>query len=144
MHRLIRTGLVFAVFLLATAGVGLGQSTPGGPLPFNPQTVATVKGVVVAAPVIKKDSIPEMIHFTLKTDRESLTVVLGPNWFMARQNWQLALLDRLEVKGSRLLLEGKPALVAQEVKKGPQVMNFRDDQGAPLWSSGAKPAHLQK
>jgi len=52
---------------------------------------------------------------------------------LAQQNWQIAALDRIEVTGSRVDLDGKPGLVAQKVKKDGQVIELRDQTGRPLW-----------
>lgn len=133
--RSLMAGLILGLITLAGVGLGFGQAPAGGPLPFDPQKVATVQGVVVAPPVDKPTGLPEMVQLTLKTSQgKNLVVVLGPNWFVAQQSWRIKALDRLEVKGSPLQLEGKPALVAQEVKRGDEVMTFRDEGGAPLWA----------
>jgi hypothetical protein len=66
-------------------------------------------------------------------------VVLAPNWFLAKQDWKIAALDPLEVTGSRLNLAGKPAIIAQQVKKGEQIMKFRDESGRPLWAPSLNP-----
>lgn len=134
MKRWFIAGMVLSFMVLALSQSGLGQGGAKGPLPFNPKTVATVQGIVVEAPDIKEDGIPEMKHLILNTHQEKLTVVLAPNWYMARQPWKIDLLDRLEVTGSRFDLDGKPALIAQEVKKGEKVMKFRDQSGRPLWA----------
>jgi hypothetical protein len=34
------------------------------------------------------------------------------------------------------MLDGKPALIAAEVKKGDEVMKLRDANGVPAWSGG--------
>jgi len=39
---------------------------------------------------------------------------------------------RAEVKGSRITYNGKPAIVAAEVKKGDTVLKLRDDNGIPV------------
>jgi hypothetical protein len=135
MKRWLLAGMVLSFMVLTLSRTGLGQGRGGqGPLPFNPKTVETVPGIVVEAPEVKQGGIPEMEHLTLKTKQEKLTVVLGPNWYLARQDWKINILDRLEVTGSRLDLDGKPALIVQEVKKGEQVMKFRDQSGRPLWA----------
>ncbi len=100
--------------------------------PFDLKTVETVQGIVVDAPDIKP-SIPEIMHLTLMTKQDKLIVPLGPDWFMAQQNWKIAALDHLEITGSRINLNGKPAIIAQIVKKGDQVMIFRDETGRPIW-----------
>jgi hypothetical protein len=42
--------------------------------------------------------------------------------------------ERIEVKGSRITLEGKPARIAAQVKKGGEVLKLRDDDGRPVWA----------
>jgi hypothetical protein len=37
------------------------------------------------------------------------------------------------VKGSRITFGGKPAIVAQEMRRGGDVLAFRDATGLPLW-----------
>jgi|UniRef100_A0A7V6A590 hypothetical protein len=134
MKRWLIAGVILCFMMLALVQTGLGQGGGKGPLPFNPQTVETVQGIVVEAPEVRQTGLPEMEHLTLKTKQEKLTVVLGPNWYLAKQGWKINLLDRLDATGSRLNLDGKPALIAQEVKKGDQVMKFRDSSGRPLWA----------
>ena len=134
MKRWLIAGMVLCFMMLALVQTGLGQGGGKGPLPFNPKTIETVQGIVVEAPEVKESGIPEMERLTLKTKQEKLTVVLGPNWYLARQDWKINLLDRLAVTGSRLNLNGRPALIAQEVKKGEQVMKLRDSSGRPLWA----------
>jgi hypothetical protein len=140
MKRWLLAGMTLSFIILALALAGLGKEGAQRPLPFNPKTVETVEGLVVEAPVIQTGGIPEMERLTLETPKGKLTVVLGPNWFLAQQDWQIATLDRIEVMGSRLDLNGKPALIAQKVKKGEQVIEFRDQSGRPLWTPPRPPA----
>jgi len=42
----------------------------------------------------------------------------------------------VEVKGSRITLDGAPALIAQEIKRGGESMVLRDANGFPLWAGG--------
>jgi hypothetical protein len=87
VKRWLLAGMILCFMMLALVQTGLG----GGwqePLPFNPKTVETVQGIVVEAPEVKQSGIPEMEHLTLKTKQEKLTVVLGPNWYLAQQDWK--------------------------------------------------------
>lgn len=43
-------------------------------------------------------------------------------------------LFRVEVKGSRVTVEGKPSIIAAELKKGDDVLILRDTGGIPAWS----------
>ena len=38
------------------------------------------------------------------------------------------------MKGARVVVDGKPALIAAEVKKGDALLKLRDAGGVPAWS----------
>jgi hypothetical protein len=40
----------------------------------------------------------------------------------------------IEVRGSRVTFEGKPALIAAEVMKGDGTLRLRDQDGYPAWA----------
>ena len=115
-------------------GGGWGAGTPYGRM-YNPQTVETISGEVVSV-----DKITPMkgmnygVHLTLKTDKGTISVHLGPGWYIENQDVKIAPDDKIEVKGSRITFEGKPALIAAEVKKGDAVLVLRDASGFPVWS----------
>jgi hypothetical protein len=129
MRRWLISGMTLSLVVLV-----LTQAGAQAPVPFNPKTVETVEGIVVEAPEFKHVDIPEMEHLTLKTKQEKLIVLLAPNWFLAKQDWKITPLDRLEITGSRLTLEGKPAMIAQEVEKDGKIMKLRDESGRPRWA----------
>ena len=74
------------------------------------------------------------VHLTVKTDKETIPVHLGPAWYIENQEMKIAAKDKVEVKGSRITLKGKPALIASEVRKGDEVLILRDANGFPVWS----------
>jgi hypothetical protein len=73
------------------------------------------------------------VHLLVKTDHGTVDVHLGPAWYVQNQDVKLAAKDRVEVKGSRVTLDGKSALIAAEVRKGDEVLVLRDDAGVPRW-----------
>lgn len=135
--------IFFGIFCLLTAVAvwaqpGMGQG--GGPrvhygTMWDAKTVATVNGEVVSVDkyVPGRGGTSYGLRLTLKTDKETLPVVLGPAWYVEQQHFAFVPKDQLEVKGSRLLIQGQPTLIAQEVKKGDKVLKMRDDKGFPLW-----------
>lgn len=135
----ILTGLI--CFLLSVAPWALAQGDgEGKPVPYNLKTVETVQGMVVAAPrPTPKGGMPERAQLTLKTEKETLTVYLGPGWFLEKQGMKISDLDRVQVTGSRITVQGQPALLAGEVRKGEQVLKLRNEQGQPLWRGPRKP-----
>jgi hypothetical protein len=101
---------------------------------YDLKTVETIQGIVVGAPKpTVAGGMPERAQLTLKTDKETLTVYLGPGWFVEKQGMKIANLDQIQVTGSRIMVQGKPALLAGEVRKGEQVLKLRNEQGQPLW-----------
>ncbi len=145
-----KTGIVFIVasvlslFLAAVSfaqqGIqwrgsgGWGTGTPYGRM-YDPKTVETITGEVISI-----DKITPMqgmnygVHVMVKTDKETISVHLGPGWYIENQDAEIKQKDKIEVTGSRIMLEGKPAIIAAEVKKGDEVLKLRNEKGIPLWS----------
>jgi len=65
-------------------------------------------------------------------------VILGPQWYLENQDVKIEPKDKVEIKGSRVTIQGKPALVAAEVKKGEETLRLRDESGVPVWSGWRK------
>ena len=102
---------------------------------YDPATVETVRGEVIGIEKIAPmKGMKRGIHLLLKTEKETIPVHLGPDWFIERQDTKIVKGDTIEVKGSRVTLGGKPAIIAAEVKKGESVLVLRDSAGVPVWS----------
>ena len=106
---------------------------------YDPQTVTIFKGIV--------ETIEQMppatgtsygIHLDLKTDKETVSIQLGPAWFIEKQNMRIEEGDSIEVRGSRIKYEGTATIIAAEVKKGNKVLKLRDQSGFPLWAGVRK------
>ena len=74
------------------------------------------------------------MHLTVKTDKETIVVQLGPSWYLDQQKMTFAPNDTLQITGSRVTFDGKPALIAAEMKEGSQSLKLRDANGIPLWA----------
>lgn len=102
---------------------------------YNPRTVETVSGVVVSVnrftPI---RGLSYGIHVMVKTEKDTLSVHLGPAWFIDNQESKIKAGDKVEIKGSRVTYEGKPAIIAAEVSKGDETLTLRDADGIPAWS----------
>lgn len=102
---------------------------------YNPETVETISGEVE-----RVDKITPMkgmyygIHLILKAEKEEISIHLGPGWFIENQDIRIESKDKIEVKGSRITFQGKPAIIAAEVKKGEDILKLRDEKGFPVWS----------
>lgn len=139
-----------ALFVLSSAGLvpvapaeepvqwrGGGGWGPGGQYGrrYDPATVESLTGTVTGVERMQPGkAMGPGVHLQLKTDHETVSVHLGPAWYVEHQEMRLAANDRIEVKGSRITFEGKPAIIAAEVHKGDQTMMLRDANGFPLWA----------
>jgi hypothetical protein len=150
MNKLIAVTAALATLLLTLSPVALAQGMkwrgsggwgPGGAYGrmYDPKTVDTVTGEVV-----KVDRITPMrgmsggVHLVLKTDKGDVSVHLGPQWYLENQDVKIEPKDTVEVTGSRVTVQGQPALIAAEVKKGDQVLKLRDTAGTPVWAGWRK------
>jgi len=102
---------------------------------YDPATVETLSGTVESV-----DKITPMkgmysgIHLVVKTDKEIISVHLGPEWYIEKLDTKIGKGDKIEVKGSRITFNGKPAIIAAEVKKGNSTLVLRDNTGIPAWA----------
>ena len=146
MKKLVAVGTVLA-FLLLPLGPGVlaqgmkwrgsGGWGPGSAYGrmYDPKTVEIVTGEVV-----KVDRITPMrgmssgVHLVVKTDKGDVSVHLGPQWYLENQDVKIEPKDKVEIKGSRVTLQGQATLIAAEVKKGDEVLKLRDDAGVPMWA----------
>lgn len=154
MTKLVSMMTAAALFgLLASAGAQAQHSTPPqeqgmrgmGMMHtgmYDPKSVETVSGEVVSVERItakggmmgkRMQKSRDGVHLVLKTGKETLAVHLGPAWFIDNQPVKIAPRDKIVVKGSRIVFEGKPAIVAAQVSKGDEVLTLRDAEGFPAW-----------
>jgi hypothetical protein len=70
----------------------------------------------------------------LGTDKETIQVHLGPEWYIGRLDARIVKGDAVEVKGSRVTVAEKPVIIAAEIKKGDNLLLLRDSAGIPVWS----------
>ena len=106
---------------------------------YDGKTVETVKGEVVSVEKFTPtNGMSAGVHLLLKAGKESISVHLGPSWYLENQDAQIEAKDKIEVTGSRLAVDGKAVLIAAEVKKGDGVLKLRDENGVPLWAGWRK------
>lgn len=79
----------------------------------------------------------EGVQLLVKTDKgnDPLYVHLGPAWYINHQQNEFNAGDDVTVKGVRINLNGKPAIVAYEVRRGDRVMTLRHQDGTPMWDA---------
>jgi hypothetical protein len=142
LSTLLILGLVFVPQAFSQRGQtgrwqgsgGWGAGTPYQRL-YDPSTVETIIGVVESVEKItpRKGMYPA-VALMMKTDKENVLVHLGPQWYIGRLDIRIEKGDKMEIKGSRATLDGKPVIIAGEVKKGDNTLLLRDNAGIPVWA----------
>ncbi|HSK31368.1 MAG TPA: DNA-binding protein [Candidatus Limnocylindria bacterium] len=136
------TALLGASSSFAQPGPGMKWRGSGGWGPgsqynrmYDPKAVETISGEVTAVDrIMPMKGMSGGVHINVKTDKETISVQLGPSWYLENQDVKIEAKDKVEVKGARTTFAGKPAIIAAEVKKGDEVLKLRDDNGYPVWS----------
>jgi hypothetical protein len=140
--RIIRKSLLMQFLLLlwllilplTVSAQGYYWGSPVSP-GYDRTSVVEIKGVVLQA-----DLAPQSGPVTLRieSEGETLTVTLGPEWFVRRLYFDVQTGDKLWIKGSKMKTqEGKLYLTAATVKnlRTEKAFTLRDETGRPLWSS---------
>ncbi len=142
--------MVLAAWLpiVPTAGAQAPMTwgTPGGWGPdghytklYNPATVETVMGRVVSVDEVTPVSmVTRCVRLMIIAGKEEISVMLGPSWFVANQDVKIEPSETVEVTGSRVVIAGRPMIIAREVAKDDMVMKLRAQDGMPLWNAWSK------
>lgn len=150
MH-IIRTSVVLVPLLIGSGSSAVSQPAsgprgggqggswgPGSPYGrmYDPKTVETVAGEITGVDKITPThGMSRGVHIMLKTDkREMLPVHLGPEWYIDKQTIALKQGDKVQVRGSRIPFQDKPAMIAAEVTTGAETLHLRDANGIPALS----------
>jgi hypothetical protein len=117
-----------------TGSGGWGMRSPYNSL-YDPKTVQTISGeVVIVEKMVPTKGMSAGVHLVVKTSEDSISVHLGPEWFIDNQDIRIVPKDKITVKGSRITYQGKPAIIAAVVTKGNETLVLRDANGFPVWS----------
>jgi hypothetical protein len=79
---------------------------------WEPKTVEALSGEVVAVEkyVPGRGGTSYGLRLSLKTEKETIPVVLGPASYIEEQRIKFAANDKIEVKGSKMSIQGQPTL----------------------------------
>ena len=115
-------------WLIGTPIQGMGVQQMGDAYP----SIDTLQGTV--SRVEDMQGVKGSEQLRLKTAQgETWVVYLGPRWFVDNQRLKINQGDQIEVRGAKVLWEGKNNLVAEDVSKGDLMMKLRNENGLPSW-----------
>jgi hypothetical protein len=142
MASVKRLSILGAATLLTVTAVSvvMAQTGTGGGSPmYDVRTEATIRGTVESVDTItgaggRGRHALGGTHLTVKTEKESLAVHVGPTAYLTEKGITLAKGDTLEILGSRVTIGEESVVIARQIKKGDNTWTLRDAFGRPLWS----------
>lgn len=123
--------------MAAIAGI-LGASNVIAQRNYDSKTVETIQGKVLSMEKTPSKGRGYGVHLTLQTEKETISVHLGPAWYIDKQTPKIEANDTITVIGSRVTIDGKPAIIAAQVKKGNEILKLRDENGIPAWRGAGR------
>jgi hypothetical protein len=102
---------------------------------YDLKTVVTLSGEVTAVEKFSpgRGGPPQGLRLLVKFPQDTQLVILGPIAYVEQQKVKFEPGDRVEIKGSKMTVQGEPLIVAAEVRKGDQVLKMRNANGEALW-----------
>jgi len=128
-------GMTIALSSPAPAAEGFWWGSPVNP-GFDRNTVIQATGTASQVDIAARGG-PGTL--SLQTTTESITVILGPSWFLSEQHADIQNGDPLVVDGAKMMdRRGHLHLVAVSVtnRRTGTVLRLRDEAGRTLWTSG--------
>src|SRR5262245_48685921 len=101
---------------------------------YDTKTVETIGGKVLSI----ENTTPAKrrgywVQLMLQTQNETIAVQLGPAWYIDKQTPRIEPNDTITVTGSRVTIDGRPAIVATDITKGNELLKLRDGNGISVW-----------
>jgi hypothetical protein len=106
---------------------------------YDPETVDTIVGEVlrierVVEGVIPRRGVAEGVQLVVITRREIVCVYVGPLWYVAAQPVVIVAGDRVAVRGSRVLVDGRSVVIADHLRTDAGTLVLRAPNGVPVWN----------
>jgi len=141
INKLILATMFFCLIFLSTADLFAQQETGWGldgayGQMYDPKTVETISGEVLAVNTKMGTSglAKNAVLLTVKTEKGSFPVFVGPAWYINDQGFDINKNDKLEITGSMVTDQGKAGYVAAIITKGDQTLKLRGvNTGSRAW-----------
>lgn len=109
-----------------------GRNRQGG-RNYDPATVTTVEATVQEVVLHNARNRGSGVHLVLQTEGQPTVVHVAPQFWLNDNDLAFAAGDRVKVTGSKTVVAGEPALIAQRISRGETSLTLRDEAGLPAW-----------
>lgn len=128
----IQRTLGVCAFMLGTAAFAASNQPVKTSEPvYNPATVVSVDGTIMAAHLVPAGSPMQGMHLTVKTKSATLDVYLGPTDFVRIFKTNFPVGSEIEVIGSKV----GQTILSRDIEIGAATINLREADGAPNWQN---------
>ena len=101
---------------------------------FDSHNVENIIGeVITVEKFVPIKGMSSGIFLIIKTEKEIISIHLGPSWYIENQDIKIEPKEMVEIKGRRINFNGKQAIIAGKVEKGNKMLRLRDENGLPVW-----------
>lgn len=125
--------IVSAVMLIAASAFaqGMGQRR----MFYDQSTVTTISGTIQSVDTLTgRRGNFQLIQLTVKDTSGTISVNIGPAFYLDQQKISFKVGDAVEVTGSKMHFRGTDVIMAAEVKYDGNTIKLRDDSGRPVWA----------
>lgn len=107
---------------------------------YNPETIESLNGrVTEVVNVPKMTGMGNAVVLRFGGPNDSLYVILGPDWFLKNQKFEIKEHDLVSVRGSKIAYKDKTVVIASEISHNGKTLYLRNEKtGNPEWSEWRK------
>ncbi len=132
----MKTLVMFSALMLFASSAfsqGMGQRRSF----YDQSTVTTITGTIQSVDTLTgRRGNSHMIALTVKDSSGTVSVSIGPSFYLDEQKISFKAGDMVEVTGSRVQFNENEVILAAQVKVGGKTYTLRDDSGRPVWARG--------
>lgn len=125
-----------ALFLVVCVPPGLSQKATQGDNSsptYDLHTEMKTKGVVDEVKLISLGTRKDITELIVKSGEDKILIYVCPKPFQEEMGISFSKGDEIAVTGSKVKQEASDVILAREMVKGTDTLQFRDDKGKPVW-----------
>jgi hypothetical protein len=135
-HEATKILFLIPLYLLLCAAPGLSQKAQpkGGGLPkYDLHTEMKTKGVIDEVNLLPVGTRKDFMELIIKNGDDKIHIYVCPKPFQEEMGISFSRGDEIAVTGSKVKQEASDVILAREIVKGTDTLQFRDDKGGPVW-----------